>query len=100
MSRNLIKLKEGFQIILIVLMLLMLAYIVFNGYERLGRSNAVLTGERAALDRETAEYEQVLKERKNMTSDAFYEMVLRRELGLVRPDEIVFRIIYLDSMVN
>jgi cell division protein FtsB len=69
---------------------LLLAAIVFDGNMRRQKSDGSLSTERAALVAERAEYERVRDELRNINTPEFFERILRRELGMVRPDETIF----------
>lgn len=42
------------------------------------------------LEKETLKYEELLNELESSMTDEFYEKMARTQLGLVKPDEIIF----------
>jgi len=93
-NKGLMKLKDIVQIFLILAVLIVLAFIVMDGRSRLERSNTVLAQEQANLASELVELDRTQQELQYINSDAFFERILRRNLGMVRPDEIVYVIVY------
>jgi len=93
MNKNIVRLKEYVQILLIVFVLFLLAFIIIDGRTRLDRSATLLAQEQAVLAESEAERERVQDEKQYIHSDAFFERILRRN-GMVRPEEIIYIIIY------